>query len=195
MVIKAAYPWANNAELIADVHRLGYIGEQVLDTTYGLGRFWTEYRPKYLVENDAHPDRGAIHHDFTSFPDDWGDRFDTTVYDPPYKLNGTPTLGKMDEDYGVENYTKVGAKIDLILNGAIEALRVTKPGGTLLVKIQDQVSSGRMYFLSDMIRDKLHGAKKIAVFHLLTNPRPQPPGRSQKHARNNYSTLLVFRKY
>jgi hypothetical protein len=194
MVVKAAYKWNTNGEMIADVAVLGYIGEKVLDAAYGLGRFWSTYKPSSLIRNDAHPDKGNVHYDFTSFPNYWEDSFDTVVFDPPYKLNGTPTLGKMDEDYGVDSYTSIKDKIILIKQGTMECARITKPGGTLLVKIQDQVASGRMVFLSDIVRDTLkYTAHKIAIFHFLTEPRPQPQGTRQLHARNNFSTLLVFR--
>ena len=37
--ICTATPWNSNAELIADVERLGYLPGTVLDPTYGLGNF------------------------------------------------------------------------------------------------------------------------------------------------------------
>ena len=195
MAVMAAHAWGTNAEMIADIADLGYIGDTVLDATYGLGRFWSKYQPNNLISNDAHPLRGDLSYDFTSFPEDWEGQYDTVVFDPPYKLNGTPTLGKMDEDYGIATYTSLNDKLDLISRGVTECVRVTKAGGTILVKIQDQVASGRMWFQSDMVHDTLCGiANKVAVFHFLTKPRPQPEGRRQINARNNYSTLLIFKK-
>lgn len=48
----AAGTWANNAELIRDaVVPLGYLRDEwrTLDPIYGLGRFWTLWRPRSLV--------------------------------------------------------------------------------------------------------------------------------------------------
>lgn len=49
--------WANNAELIADCARLGYLRSDwlTLDPTYGNGRFWTfpdGYIPATLTKKD-----------------------------------------------------------------------------------------------------------------------------------------------
>src|SRR5690606_27767225 len=46
VTVLAAHRWRNNAEMIADVAKLGYITGDVLDTTYGRGGFWTVYMPE-----------------------------------------------------------------------------------------------------------------------------------------------------
>ena len=195
-MIETIGAWKNNAELIADAASLGYIHGDILDATYGLGRFWSllpEVEPS-VVKNDADPERGDFHSDFCSFPKDWQASFDTTIFDPPYKLNGTPSL-PMDNDYGANVATTLKDKLSLIENGAIECLRVTRSKGYLLVKVMDQVASGRMWWQTDLVTQALsESARKVAVFHLKGRTRKQPAGRRQLHPRNTHSTLMVFKK-
>lgn len=185
----------NNAQLMADCARLGYLDGEVLDLTYGRGRFWNDYKPNILYTNDLDEETSAMYHvDFTATG--WGDdRFDTVVFDPPYKLNGTGGSHPSDHGYGVANSTSWEDRMYLMWRGSSEALRLARQ--FVLIKCQDQVVSGkkvwqtiemadhmraRSLFKPNRLRDMLH----------VQGYRPQPPGRSQLHARQDYSTLLVF---
>ena len=195
--IMRAYPWKTNAAMIADaVAPLGYIEGNVLDATYGAaGGFWTEYRPDDLTTNDLYTDTADHHADFRDLPFA-GESFTTVVYDPPYKLNGTPAMGAMDDRFGVgtDEWPTLNSteKMLMIRDGAIECWRVTNRW--LLVKCMDQVEGGKMRWQTHMITVALaaHGARLVDRFDFLTTPRPQPGGRAQRTARSNYSTLLVF---
>jgi len=188
----AAHKWANNGELIADVQKLGFLNGKVLDATYGLGRFWSKTEGVDLTTNDLYTEADH-HYDFTTFPDEWASSFDSVVFDPPYKLNGTPTDNSSDKDYGVHKAATIQERLGLMIDGSKECLRLVKKGGFLLVKCQDQVSSGRMHFQSDILTNAID-ARKVVQMHLLTNPRPQPKGRRQIHPRSNFSTLMIFKK-
>jgi hypothetical protein len=192
--VMAIGEWRNNAELIRDVARLGYLSGHVLDATYGKGRFWKLFQPERFTTNDLHSELAQRGYDFRLFPPLWAEEFDAVVFDPPYKLNGTPS-GQMDDDYGVGEKASRQARMNLITDGLIECLRVLKPKGYLLVKCQDMVSGGKVRWQSDEITSTvtLFGHEKVDAFHLLSY-RPQPAGTTQQHARRNYSTLLVFRK-
>ena len=148
--ILAAGPWRNNAEMIADCARLGYLHEDwiTLDPTYGLGRFWTVWRPRTLYASDLDVSKSPCGYpvDFTRtlYPDR---SIDAVVFDPPYKLNGTSTGtggATCDEDYGVASYCRWQDRHQLIRDGITECARVLRFGGYLLVKCQDQVSSGQV---------------------------------------------------
>ena len=193
MTILATKP-CTNADLMIECMALGYvplIGD-VLDPTYGEGGFWRLTRPSGLVTCDLKPGADLIA-DFTQLPFD-DDRFDSVVFDPPYKLNGTPSMGKMDERYGVEEPTNWRERHDLMVRGLNECARVLKSGGHLLVKCQDQVCSGKVRWQTDLMTSaaRLVGLEKIDRFDLVGH-RPQPAGRRQVHARRNSSQLLVFR--
>ncbi len=194
--VLAAGTWRTNAELIADIARLGYLTDDglTLDPTYGLGRFWPLWRPARLVRHDLDPAKapdGAA--DFTAlpYPDD---TFDAVAFDPPYKLNGT-SAHPSDEAYGVAGQAvRWQDRHALIRAGITEATRVLRPSGTLLVKCQDQVCSGQVRWQTREFADHAESLGHRLVDRLdITSYRAQPPGRRQIHARRNTSTLLVLR--
>jgi hypothetical protein len=187
----------DNADLMVDCHRLGYLDGSVLDVTVGVkAGFWRRWRPADLTTNDVLPTISADHHhDATALP--FGDAsFDSVVFDPPYKLNGTSTgrgASASDADYGVGGqYVPARDRHALLLDGTAEALRVARR--YVLVKCQDQISSGRYnpqtFLVWDLARSR--DADLVDLLHVVGG-RPQPPGRRQLHAARNYSSLLVFR--
>lgn len=187
--------WATNAELIADVAVLGWLSDDlsVLDVTYGEGAFWTKYRPPLLTGVDLNPAKSLTGEpvDFRSLP--YADRsFDVVVFDPPYKLNGTPSLDGFDGAYGVEVATRWQDRMQLIADGAAECARVARKH--LLVKCQDQVVSGKMRWQTDVVTDIAYAAgfRKADRLDFRSNGLPQPPGRRQQHARHSVSQLIVF---
>jgi len=191
-VVLAATRWPTNGHLIADVARLGYLDGSVLDVTYGLGTFWREWQPTNLVGTDLDPAKSprGCSADVRFLPFVAGS-FDAVVFDPPYKLNGTPTA-TLDGRYGVDVPATWQERHELIRSGITECLRVTRR--YLLVKCMDQVCSGakRWQTMEFTRHAEDHGARLVDRFDLLVTPRPQPAGRRQVHAQGNYSTLLVF---
>lgn len=200
MTILAVGPWRTNAELIVACRDLGYIAGRVLDPTYGLGRFWSLWTPAELIAHDLDPARSPLGRsiDFTALP--WPDRtFGTVVLDGPYKLNGTSTgrgASALDDSYGVAAQSNRWQDVhQLIRDGITESVRVLDVGGHLLVKCQNQVCSGQIRWQT--IEFSTHaeslGCRLVDMLHLLGH-RPQPAGRRQVHARQNYSTMLVLRR-
>lgn len=138
--IQSVGDWATNAELIADVAALGWLRDEytVLDTTYGKGNFWTKYRPPLLTGVDRNPAKSLTGEavDFRHLP--YPDRaFDVVVFDPPYRLNGTPDREDFDESFGIEDVTRWQERMRLIAAGSHECARVARRN--VLVKVQDQV--------------------------------------------------------
>jgi hypothetical protein len=201
--VMAIGEWRNNAELIADMPRLGYLQDDsvTLDPTYGRGRFWTLWQPRDLVKSDLHTGaRGTdvFPWDFTNLNLVVSGVFDAVVFDPPYKLNGTSTgkgASAADERYGVTEYASQGDRHALIRDGITECVRVLRVGGTLLVKCQDQVNGGKVRWQTREFADHAEGlgCRLVDQMHIRSY-RPQPPGRTQQHARRNYSTMLVLRR-
>lgn len=191
----AAFGRTTNAQLMRDCAALGYLPEPVLDATYGLGRFWRDYVPVELTTNDLWtPADNAW--DFTQLP--CADRsYAAVVFDPPYKLNGTSTgrgPSVSDAGYGVAGaYMSIGRRHGLIGDGISECGRVA--GRFLLVKCQDQVSSGAVQWQTRLFADRGEtcGFRLVDMLHV-SGARAQPEGRRQVHARRNYSTLLVLRR-
>lgn len=190
--------WRDNAEMFAAIATLGYLDGTVLDATYGEGTFWRDFRPELLVTNDLYKaaDTGFDYRAMRwcgnrHLPDGWAD---VVVFDPPYKLSGTPALGEFDYRYGIAVRMSRDERLADIRAGALECYRVC--GRILIVKCQDQVEGGRVRWQTDLITRAIEeaGGRKVDRFDLHYTPRPQPPGRRQITARRNHSTALVFEK-
>jgi hypothetical protein len=186
VTVLAADTWNTNADLIADaVVPLGYLRptDRVLDPTYGLGLWWTRWRPDDLWGTDRNPElsptvpRGI---DFTRMPPSWANHFDAVAFDPPYVSKGgreTSGIRAMDDRYGQHDAAPTPAAAQAVINaGLSECQRVVKPGGIVLVKCQDYVSSGKLYLGSHLTLD--HGLtlnlKVRDIFRHVSGVRPQP---------------------
>jgi hypothetical protein len=193
--VRAIGDRTNNAELMHDCMKLGYLDGYVLDMTYGLGRFWRIVRPLRMVTNDLDRATDAVvHRDFTCLPFR-SNAFGSVVFDPPYKLNGTGGSHPSDKGYGVADSLSVESRMRLIFDGITEGARVLAPGGHLLVKCQDQVVSGHKVWQTHLVglQGRRVGLDLVDMLHVQSY-RPQPAGRRQLHSRGDYSTLLVFRR-
>lgn len=183
----------SNSQLVVSLAKLGYVSGEILDMTYGLGNFWKDLDPPQLTTNDLYT-KAHYNRDFTDLPFSNGS-FNTVVFDPPYKLNGTGGTHPSDYQYGVAD--KVGWKDRhaLIRAGIDEAARIAVAGGHVLLKCQDQVSGGKVRWQTIEFTNhaETQGLMLVDMAHLL-GFRPQPKGRTQQHFRRNYSTLLIFRK-
>lgn len=189
-----------NGHLIEACAKLGYldVNHFTLDPTFGLGTFWKLWQPTRLVRCDLDPEKSPdrpFGADFTDLPFNTGS-FASVVFDPPYKLNGTPS--RPDERYGVAEPARWQDRIQLILRGLDECARVyngRNGRGCLLVKCQDQVVSGKVRWQTHLVIEHAErlGLGLVDRFDLLGG-RAQPDGRTQCHARRNASTLLVFKR-
>lgn len=189
-------PRRSNAQLIADFAALGYFDGDVLDLTYGLGRFWNLFKPESLVTNDLNPASRAQHHcDFTDMPFPPG-FFDMVVFDPPYKLNGTASKGgpaTSDDDYGVGGeYRTPKARHQLMRMGLSEAAQLSRRW--VLVKCMDQVVSGTMHWQVDIMTEHAVslGLRKVDTGHVYGYREQPMNGRQQKHLHRDYSTAIIF---
>ena len=196
--------WRTNAEMFADVAKLGYLSGRVLDCTYGEGNFWTVWKPRKLVAHDLYTLDGV---DARSMPMHRRHSFDAAVIDPPYAFRGRASKA-FDSKYGVGKYRSANAVLELYFDIMIECHRVLRFadyrdgegarlfGGYMLVKCQDQVVSGAVRWQVDEITkfaEEYLGLVKVDAF-TINSYRPQPNGRRQLHARRNGSSLLVFQK-
>lgn len=164
-----------NAELMVYCRDLGYLdaAKSTLDATWGLGRFWTLWKPDLLIGNDlvaakAHNLRSS----FTALP--FRDRsIPNVVFDPPYKMGGQAGSHPSDEGYGVAVQATPAERLGLIGEGCVETMRVASE--RVFVKSQDQVVSGDVAWQTDLITSLFTGAgwlKEDALF--LRNKIGQP---------------------
>lgn len=211
--------WPTNAEMVADMARLGYLRPdwRTLDPTFGRGIWWKAWRPDDLVAHDLDPAKSPTGEpvDFRAMP--YPDAtFDVVVFDPPYVSVGSRTktsIGDMHDRFGLTDApTSPEGVQQLICDGLTECARVVKPswrengervGGYLLAKCMNYVSGGR---LRPGVHDTFHhatetlGLRYVDEFVHLGDPGPQPKEnldgtpRRQVHGRACSSTLLVFQR-
>lgn len=173
-----------------------------LDPTYGGGKWWTLWQPARLIAHDLKHDGIDFRH--LGEPDDW---FDACVFDPPYVATGgrtTSTIGTFNQRYGLTDAPATPSQLfEMNAAGLKELVRVTKPGGYILVKSMNYVSSGKLQPGTFWMQQAgfLLGLEMADEFQHLGRPMAQPvrsrrdgvPVR-QHHARRNLSTLTVFLK-
>lgn len=202
-------PRRSNAQAIADAAHLGYIVGDVCDLTFGKGRFWSLWRPESLTASDLYPDPDRATFvpcatvDFRSTPYAEG-QFGTTVLDGPYKLNGTSTgrgPSASDGDYGVRNQPGWQAVHALIKAGIVEAVRITRRGGYVLIKGMNQVCGGHKRwqvkeFTEAAEAQGCYWVDEMLVFGYRSQPTHNPDGseREQKRVHADFSTLMIMRK-
>lgn len=209
MTVLAAHAWPDNGALIADVARL-YFPEnaRVCDPTFGRGKWWTRYQPAWLFASDlalsAPVDSGYYLFqggvDFRSLPysDDF---FDVVTFDPPYVAKGgrsTSGIGEFDSRYGLADAPRTPEQLAWYnADGIAECVRVARPGGLILVKCKDYISSGKFFDATTRVILTAHDLNLDLIDrleHVRASAGVQPPGRRQVHARRNLSTLFVFKK-
>lgn len=199
MTVLAAHRWRTNGDLIADVAKLGYLAGHVLDPTYGRGLWWTKYTPDRLSASDINGDGYVIYaHDFTALPHE-RETFDAVTFDPPYvAMGGRRTTGLPDffERFGLTDAPATPRLLQDFINAGIdECVRVLKPGGYLLVKCKDYISSGRYWPGTFHVMNRaMAWTVLVDRFEMIGSPSVRPGSSKQFHARRNHSTLLVFRK-
>lgn len=194
--------YTDNGELIAAAAQLGYLKRhwRICDPTYGRGTFWSRWRPNELVASDLDPRLSPCGEslDATDLPYD-PESFDAVVIDGPYKLNGTPDP-IVDSRYGTQIPTRWQERLSLLDRMLIEGFRIVKglragkDNGYVLFKCQDQVCSGKMRWQTYRAFDVAdrYGFGMVDRLNYLGG-RMQPEGRRQLHARQNASSLLVFK--
>ena len=192
---------ANVFERVLDLYVQS--GSKVADVTYGKGVFWRNIpSDKYnLLPTDLLTGVDCRHLPYGS------SLIDCVVLDPPYMHTpgGTAhTTHHAFEDHyrnnGSGNQTKAKyheAVVELYKQAGIEAFRVLKDRGVLIVKCQDEVCSNKQRFTHMEIILAYQSIGFIAE-DLFVVIRKNRPGVSravrQIHARKNHSYFLVFWK-
>lgn len=206
-VVQSVVASRENGPLLATVSQL-WIGpdDLVVDVTYGLGLFWTRYRPERLIAHDR--DLDGV--DFRHLPE--GDATaDVVVFDPPYIPQGgrdTSTLNRRPgggpnlrepngflERYGLVDGPRTVPELEaLFAAGMTEATRILRPSGRLLVKCMDYVSSGRYVAARHFVVSTALelGLRQVDEFVHYSGLGAQPARDVQKHSRRAHSFLCVF---
>lgn len=183
-----------NADLMLEVSRLWIRPEDtVADVTYGRGVFWRRIPGMPTMRFDA-----KLGDDCRSLP--LGDEsLDVVVFDPPYR----PTHGSVGfantgvgkaYQVGVESLNTINDVLDLYREGIIEAERVLRPGGRVIVKCQDMSYGHRLHMVSmDVARIMEQSGLPVADHFILVNSGQISSTKwvRQERARRRHSVLWV----
>jgi hypothetical protein len=207
-LVFSAYSGDNN-EVFPHVLRLHVPrGAKVADVTFGKGVFWRDIPPD---EYRLFPSDLKTGVDCRQLP--YGNsEMDCVVLDPPYMEglyrsdnsfagNGTHTAFRDHYSNGDRpaslNSKWHDAVLELYVRAAIEARRVLKPNGILIVKCQDEVSAGvqRLTHVEIILNLLKLGYYPKDVFVVVRRNRPGVTRiLKQLHARKNHSYFLVFQR-
>lgn len=205
-LVLSAYT-GDNSEVFPNVLNLHVApGSKIADVTFGKGVFWkninkTRYK---LFPSDL---KTGV--DCRNLP--YGNsELDCVVLDPPYMEglfrrdnsfagNGTHLSFRDHYSNGLRP-SELGNKwhdavLELYVRSAIEAKRVLKPNGILIVKCQDEVSAGiqRMTHIEIILNLMRLGFYAKDIFVMIRRNRPGVTRViKQLHARKNHSYFLVL---
>jgi tRNA G10 N-methylase Trm11 len=201
---------AGNAEIFPQILALHVpAGSKIADVTYGGGVFWrnVDLKKYELVASDI-----ANGIDCRELPYE-NNSFDALVLDPPY-MEGL-LRNNISHKAGASNYSafreyysngdeanKDGPKwhkavTDLYFKAGVEAVRVLKDNGVLIVKCQDEVSANRQCLTHVEIINYYHklGFYTKDLFIVVRKNKASVARLiKQVHARKNHSYFLVFVK-
>ena len=180
-------------------------GSKVADVTHGKGSFWKRI-PDGAYDLLATDIKDGV--DCRSLP--YGDgEIDCVILDPPY-MEGSAVNTAYDGS-GVSSFVKyyglrgvrgssadyLAAVLSLYFDAMVEAKRVLRLGGILVVKCQDEVRANRQRLnhvsIIEFGRSQGFYAKDLFVV-IRTNKPGVSRIKKQVHARKNHSYFLVFEK-
>lgn len=170
--------------------------EQVLDLTYGRGKWWDGVDAN-VVEFTG---------DYRNAADIPDSSFDRVVFDPPYIPIGgreTSSLDEFNDRYGLVEVagTVENLRADM-LDGQAEAIRVCRPGGFIFQKCQQAVVGGTLVDWP-LVMKVWADTRGVELWNEITHhsglkaqPLRNPDGsfRVWQRAAVACSNLLVFKK-
>lgn len=178
----------NNSGLIKMVADLYFQeGDKIADVTYGKGVFWKDVDRTKLDIVGTDIKTGT---DFRKLPYD-NQSFDHSVIDPPYAR--ITNLKGMVDCYNTTRFVTHAEILNLYQEGLVELCRITKPGGMILCKCQDEIYGGKQYWTHIEIYNMTLSLNLYSKdLFILVNEKMPKPLYKQQHARKLHSYLWVF---
>lgn len=179
----------NNADLFPVILGM-YVqdGAVVADVTYGKGVFWRnvpegKYQLKATDLQDGIDFRRLPYEDCT---------VDALILDPPYMHGGATVKSSINDCYKNQN-TSHESVVRLYAGGILEAARVLKKKGRIIVKTQDEIESGKQRHTHIEIVQmlELFGFLILDTFVLVQKSQPAMRENYQNTARKNHSYAIV----
>jgi hypothetical protein len=208
---------ARNSEVfpkVLDLHISA--GATIADVTYGKGVFWKniDLNEYTVYGSDLDPEKSPSGRpvDCRNLPYE-DNSLDVVVLDPPYAegfyrrkkdqlAGGSSSHAQFRENYSNgEVLDTKGSKyhqavLDLYCEAGLEAQRVLKDDGTLIVKVQDEVSANTQELthiqITNFYEEEL-GMYTKDLFVVVRNNTPAVSGvQNQVHARKNHSFFMIY---
>lgn len=193
----------SNEEGFARILRLyARPGHTIVDATFGNGRFWKNVDQSIYDLHASDLARDGV--DLRALP--LGPvSIDMVVLDPPYRYKPAKNVpqdavdghGKVDGLYNLTTTLRNTAEvIDLYVKGFVEADRVLRVGGFLVVKCQDTVQDGKNLWVHVTLMAEADRLGFACRDLLVVAPSSVLKTRweRQRHLRKGHSYFLVFRK-
>jgi tRNA G10 N-methylase Trm11 len=183
-----------NADLFPHILSM-YVPERsiVADVTYGKGVFWQRVD---VSKYDLRPTDLMSGTDFRCLPYA-AHSIDALVFDPPYMhgSHGSTTIKASINDRYHNDNDGHHSVVRLYAGGLLEAARVLRKKGMVIVKCQDEIESGRQRLSHMEIIHllELFGFEVIDLFVLVQGTVPAMRESRQQHARKNHSYAIVAR--
>ena len=191
-IIRSVYD--NQEELLRNLMRLYCPDGFDLDTTYSIGACFKNL-PEPRIKTDLFPQtEDTIEADSADLPFA-NEQFNSIIYDPPFvagsRKDGKPGIIKTRFGYLKTTYD-LWKMYDASI---IEAYRVLKSDGILVVKCQDCIDSGKQFFSHVFIMNVAYkaGFYPKDLFILVAKSRLINQKR-QLHARKYHCYFWVFKK-
>jgi hypothetical protein len=165
-------------------------GAIVADVTFGNGSFWKDIDCSLYRLRATDLVQGV---DFRSLPYA-NSEIDCLVLDPPYMHGGATIKHSINKCYRNQNSSHESV-VRLYAAGLVEAARVLKPGGIVIVKSQDEIEGGKQRLSHCEIIHLLEliGFVVINLFVLVQQSTPALRHPYQRSARKNHSYVIVAR--
>jgi hypothetical protein len=178
-----------NADLFPSILKL-YVpdGSVVADVTFGRGVFWRNVEEgKYQLKATDLQD-GV---DFRNLPYE-DSSIDALILDPPYMHGGESVKNSINQCYK-NRICGHESVIRLYAGGILEAARVLKKRGRIIIKTQDEIESGRQCHTHIELIQLLEifGYKILDTFVLVQSTVPAMRLPYQLSARKNHSYAIV----
>lgn len=178
-----------NADLFPNILQM-YVkeGSVVADVTYGKGVFWRNVDTSKYVLKASDLQDGI---DFCKLPYE-SQSLDALILDPPYMHGGATIKESINDCYKNQN-TSHESVVRLYAGGILEASRVLKKKGRIIVKTQDEIESGKQRHTHIEIINilEMFGFRVLDTFVLVQPTVPTMREKYQLSARKNHSYAIV----
>lgn len=179
-----------NADLIKNAFEL-YVkkGSTVADVTFGKGVFWQKINKEAFKLLATDLQTGV---DFRTLPYD-DKSIDVLLLDPPYMHGGATVKQSIKKCYKNSGNGSHFDIVRLYAAGILEAARVLKKKGIIMVKCQDEIESAKQRWSHEEIGQllDLFGFLRKDLMILMQKTEPARRFDYQNTARKNHSYLLI----